>query len=192
MTQSPWGLFIEQLKGELPNWVYQVLSCMADPLYWLVKKALEGAIAAVLSNTFTNLNTNVNYSTNFAGSTPQIWNPTIFAFIQGVSENVIIPLSGIVITYVLVYELITMVVDKNNFHEFDTSLFIRYIGKAVIAVLLVTHSTEIIEALFEAGGSIVRDVTAELGSSRSYDISCVDTLISMFRSGSDDYTVNEL
>lgn len=186
-----WGEFIDQLKPDLPQWLYQILIAAADPLYYAVRALLESAIAAVLSNTFTNLNTNVNASTGLAGATPQIWNPTIFGFIQGVSENVIIPLSGIVITYVLVYELITMVIDKNNFHEFDTSLFIRYIGKAVIAVLLVTHSAEIIEALFEAGGSIVRDVTTEIGVA-NYDISIGDTLNSMLTSGSSDYTVNEL
>lgn len=185
-----WGEFIDQLG--LPNWLETILLNIADPLYLVTKTLLEGAIGVVLSNTFTNLNTNVNISTGLAGSTPQIWNPTIFTFIRGVSENVIIPLSGIVIAYVLVYELISMIVDKNNFHEFDTSLFIRYIFKAAIAVELVTHSADIIEALFEVGGSIVSDVTAEIGAGHSYDIGIAATLQSMLTSHIDDYTVTEL
>ena len=40
--------------------------------------------------------------------------------IQTLSENVIVPIAGLVITYVLCYELISMVTETNNMHDIDT------------------------------------------------------------------------
>ena len=45
--------------------------------------------------------------------------------IQTLSENVIVPIAGLVITYVLCYELISMVTEKNNMHDVDTSMFFK-------------------------------------------------------------------
>ena len=56
------------------------------------------------------------------GKTPQGWNANIFSMIQNLSENVIVPIAGLVITYVLCYELISMVTEKNNMHDVDTFL----------------------------------------------------------------------
>ena len=56
------------------------------------------------------------------------------------SENVVVPIAGMIISFVLIYELITMVIDKNNMHDFDTSLFFRFLFKACIAVMLLSKT----------------------------------------------------
>lgn len=151
---------------------------------------LTDAITAVLKSAFSNINTNVDLTNTFVEKTPKEWNSTIFDFITTISDNIIVPIAGIVITYVLVYELISMIVDKNNFHEFDTSLFIRYIFKAGIAVELVVHSSEIIEAIFEVGGSIVQSVSKQITGSVTIDVA--DTLTKMLFYDHDEFTMSEL
>ncbi len=49
--------------------------------------------------------------------TRQGWNANIFSMIQTLSENVIVPIAGLVLTYVLCFELISMVTEKNNMHD---------------------------------------------------------------------------
>ena len=67
---------------------------------------------------------------NEVGQTPQGWNANIFSMIQTLSENVIVPIAGLVITYVLCYELISMVTEKNNMHDIETFMFFKWIFKA--------------------------------------------------------------
>lgn len=124
-----------------------------------VYDSLSEATIDILSSTFSYLNSKVSEVGGLTSQTPQSWNATIFSFINNISENVIIPIAGVIITYVLIYELITMVIDKNNFHEFDSSLFIRYIFKACIAVYFVSHTSEIVEAIFEVGGTVAQNAT---------------------------------
>lgn len=128
--------------------------------------ALEGQLTGI----FNQLDTSVGDIGGMVSSTPQSWNGTIFTFIQNLSDNVVVPIAGLIITYVLIYELISMVMDKNNFHEFDSSLFFRYLGKACIAVVLVSHTMEIVEAIFELGGDIATSVTSYVSGSTSMNI----------------------
>ena len=69
--------------------------------------------------------------------------------IKTLSENVIVPIAGLVITYVLCYELISMIIDKNNLHELDTFMFFKWFFKAWVAVFIVTHTFDITMAVFD-------------------------------------------
>ena len=69
--------------------------------------------------------------------------------IKTLSENVIVPIAGLVITYVLCYELISMIIDKNNLHELDTFMFFKWFFKVWVAVFIVTHTFDITMAVFE-------------------------------------------
>ena len=93
---------------------------------WL-KELLIGAINGNLSTMFGDVNDKVGTIAAEVGKTPQAWNANIFSMIQTLSENVIVPIAGLVITYVLCYELISMVIDKNNMHDFDTFMFLSLI-----------------------------------------------------------------
>ncbi len=181
---------LEKIAESLPDWLGGSLVDVVVEVYNAICMMLTDAITVVLTSAFTNINTNVGLTELFVGATPQGWNPTIFNFVKTISDNVVVPIAGIVITYVLVYELISMVIDKNNFHEFDTSLFIRYIFKAAIAVELVVHSAEIIEALFEVGSAIVHDVSADITGGTDIDIA--DKLTQMLFLEHDEFTITEL
>ena len=180
---------IDELAENCPDWL-QFVPEWLESIYDAFCLMLTDAITAVLKSAFTNINTNVDLTNKFVEKTPKEWNSTIFDFITTISDNIIVPIAGIVITYVLVYELISMIVDKNNFHEFDTSLFIRYIFKAGIAVELVVHSSEIIEAIFEVGGSIVQSVSKQITGGVTIDVA--DTLTKMLFYDHDEFTMSEL
>ena len=113
-----------------------------------------GAIQTNLSTMFNDVNNKVGTIAGEVGQTPQGWNSGIFDMIKNLSDNVILPIAGIIITYVLCYELISMLIDRNNMHEFDTSLFLKYIFKAGIAVFLLSKTSDIVMAVFDLGSSM--------------------------------------
>jgi hypothetical protein len=101
-----------------------------------------------------------------------------------------VPIAGIIITYVLCYELITMVLDKNNMHDFDTSLFFRYLFKACIAVLLLSRTSDIVMAVFDVGSHMVNTAAGAIRGST--DIPVGPTLLAMFRNSLSTMEIGEL
>ena len=114
-----------------------------------IKEILIGAINGNLSTMFGDVNEKVGTIAAEVGKTPQGWNANIFSMIQNLSENVIVPIAGLVITYVLCYELISMVTEKNNMHDIETFMFFKWFFKAFVAVFLVTHTFDITMAVFD-------------------------------------------
>lgn len=104
------------------------------------------------------------------GQTPQGWNSGIFSMIQGLSESVIVPIAGLIITFVLCYELISMITERNNLHDMDTWMFFKWFFKAFIAVYLVTNTFNIVMAIFDVGQSLVRSASGVIGGTTTIDI----------------------
>ena len=96
------------------------MQSILDAIYEWIKEILIGAINGNLSTMFGDVNEKVGTIAAEVGQTPQGWNAGIFSMIRTLSENVIVPIAGLVITYVLCYELISMVTEKNNMHDVDT------------------------------------------------------------------------
>ena len=108
-----------------------------------IKDLLTGWITSNLDTMFTDVNTKVETIAAEVGKTPQNWNSGIFSMIKNLSDNVIVPIAGMIITFVLCYELISMIMEKNNMHDTDTFMFFKYIFKMWVAVYLVTHTFDI-------------------------------------------------
>ena len=85
-----------------------------------IKDILMGFVESNLTTMFTDVNEKTATIATEVGQTPQAWNGGIFSMIQNLSETVVIPIAGLIITFVLCYELITMVTEKNNLHEMET------------------------------------------------------------------------
>ena len=139
------------------------MQSILDAINEWIKEILIGAINGNLSTMFGDVNEKVGTIANEVGQTPQGWNANIFNMIQTLSENVIVPIAGLVITYVLCYELISMVTEKNNMHDIDTFMFFKWFFKAWVAVYLVTHTFTITMAGV-IGGDTNIDVDAALSS----------------------------
>ncbi len=120
-----------------------------------INEFLISLIEGSLGTMFNDVNDKVGTIASEVGQTPQQWNSSIFSLIQNLSETVIIPIAGLIITFILCYELISMIIDKNNMHDIDTFMFFKYFFKAGVAVLVVSNTFNIIMAVFDVGQHIV-------------------------------------
>ena len=129
---------------------------------WFKELLIDGIISN-LSGTFDTVNTKVGEIAGEVGMTPAGWNGGIFNMIRGLSETVIVPIAGIILTFVMCYELIQLIVEKNNLHDFDTWLFWKWIFKTFCAVLIVTNTWNIVMAVFDVAQSVVSQSAGVLG-----------------------------
>ena len=155
-----------------------------------IKDMLKGWVLSNLDAMFTDVNTKVGTIAGEVGKTPSTWNAGIFGMVKTLSENVVIPIAGLVISFVLIYELITMVIDKNNMHDFDTGLFFRFLFKACIAVMLLSKTFDIVMAVFDVGSHAVTQAASAISGSTSIDVQT--TLTAMFNSRIDSMEIGEL
>ena len=134
-----------------------------------IKDILIGLIKSCLDNMFTSVNEQVGTIAGQVGQTPQGWNAGIFNLIQNISQTVIVPIAGLIITFVLCYELITMVTQKNNFHEFETYNIFLWIFKAYVAIYLVTNTFNITMAVFDVGQHVVNNAAGVISGNTAVD-----------------------
>ena len=113
-----------------------------------IKGILIDGIMGNLSGLFNTVNTKVGEIASDVGSTPQDWNGGIFSMLQNLSETVIVPIAAAILALVMCYELIDMIVEKNNMHDFDSSMFFRWIFKSAFAILIVTNTWNIVMGVF--------------------------------------------
>ena len=85
-----------------------------------IKDMLRECIKGNLSGMFDSVNDKIGAVAADVGTSPADWNPGIFSMIRTLSHNVIIPIAGMVLAFVLCYELISMLTEKNNMHDFET------------------------------------------------------------------------
>ena len=105
------------------------------------------------------------------GATPQSWNSGIFSMIQNLSETVIIPIAGAILAFVMCYELILMVVEKNNLHgDVDTFVIFKWVFKTFAAVLIVTNTFAIVTGIFNMAQQVVNQSAGVIISETSIDI----------------------
>jgi hypothetical protein len=128
-----------------------------------------------LETMFTDVNEKTSEIASQVGQTPQGWNGSVFSMIQGLSNNVIIPIAGIIITMVLCYELISMLTERNNLHEVDTWMFFKYFVKMWIAVYLVSNTFTIVMAVFDMGQSVVNSAASYISGTTAIDVSSMIT-----------------
>ena len=140
---------------------------------WL-KEILVSGIIGNLSGLFDSVNGQVADISAQVGATPQAWNAAIYNMIRSLSENVIIPIAGVILAFVMTLELIQMVSDKNNMHgDVETWMFFKWIFKTACAVLIVTNTWNIVMGVFDVGQSVVNSAAGVISSDASIDISSV-------------------
>lgn len=148
-----------------------------DFIWNAIKDMLKSIINANLTNMFTDVNNNVGTIAGQVGTTPQAWNSSVFNMIRNLSDTVILPIAGLILTFVLCYELITMVTDKNNMHDMDTWMFFKYLFKACVAVYLVSHTFDITMAVFDVAQHIVSAASGSISHDTNIDITTALTNI---------------
>ncbi|WP_270283954.1 VirB6/TrbL-like conjugal transfer protein, CD1112 family [[Clostridium] scindens] len=150
------------------------MQSILDKLAEWLKELLIDGITGNLSGMFDTVNTKVGEIAGEVGMTPSAWNGGVFNLIRNLirnlSETVIIPIAGIILTFVMCYELIQLVVEKNNLHDIDTWMFFKWIFKTFVAVLLVTNTWNIVMAIFDVAQSVVNQSGGLISSTTDIDL----------------------
>ena len=106
---------------------------------WLKELLIEG-IMGNLTGLFDTVNSRVGEIAVQVGTTPAAWNAGVFSLIRQLSETVILPIAGLILTFVATYELIQLIIEKNNLHDLDYWIFFKWIFNIVMAVFDVSQS----------------------------------------------------
>lgn len=141
-----------------------------DAIEEWIRDLLISMITSNLTTLFDDVNTKVGTIATEIGRTPQQWNGGIFNMVRSLSENVMVPIAGIIITFVLCYELITAITDKNNMHDIDTFLFFKFFFKAGVAVYLLSRTFDITMAVFDVAQTVVNRAGGIISGNTNIDI----------------------
>lgn len=129
-----------------------IIDALAD---W-VKSILTSGILSNLSDLFGQVNDQVTSVAGVVGQTPMGWNAAIFNMIKNISDTVILPIAGLILSFVMTLELIQIIMDKNNGHDFDLFMLYKWIFKSMFAVLNVTNTWNIVMSVFDIAQSVVQ------------------------------------
>ena len=121
---------------------------------WL-KEMLVSAIMGNLSGMFESVNNQVGEIATSVGMTPANFSPGVFAMVRNISESVIIPIAGLILTFIACYELIQMIIDHNNLANFETWIFFKWVFKTFVAVMLITNTFNITMAVFDVAQQVI-------------------------------------
>lgn len=139
---------------------------------WL-KELLVSGIMDNVNGLFDNVNSRVAGIAGQVGATPQGWNSGVYGMIRTLSDNVILPIAGVVLAFVMTLELIQLITEKNNMHDVDTWMFFKWIFKTACAVLIVTNTWSIVMGVFDVAQSVVNSASGVVAGNASIDISSV-------------------
>ena len=135
-----------------------------------IRGLLQGAVESNLTRMFGDVNERVGTIAADVGQTPAAWNAGIFNMIQTLSQTVILPIAGLIITYILCAEIIGMVLEKNNMAEIDTFMFFKFFFKAWVAIFIVTHTFDITLAIFDMAGHVINGAAGVISGETAIDI----------------------
>ncbi|WP_395815234.1 VirB6/TrbL-like conjugal transfer protein, CD1112 family [Clostridium sp. C45] len=142
---------------------------------WL-KEMLVGGIMDNLSGMFDSVNQQVGEIAVEVGMTPDAFSPGVFSMIRNVSESVIIPIAGLILTFIACYELIQMIIDHNNLANFETWIFFKWIFKTFVAVMLITNTFNITMAVFDVAQHVIESSGAIISGDTAIDLGTLDAL----------------
>ena len=139
---------------------------------WL-KELLVSGIMDNLTNTFDAVNQQVGQIATDVGMTPASFSPGVFSMIRNLSETVIMPIAGIILTFIACYELIQLVISHNNLANFETWIFWKWIFKTFVAVTLITNTFNITMAIFDVAQHVVQQSGGLISGSTAVDASAL-------------------
>ena len=142
---------------------------------WL-KEMLVGAIMGNLSGMFESVNNQVGEIATSVGMTPANFSPGVFAMIRNISESVIIPIAGLILTFIACYELIQMIIDHNNLANFETWTFFKWVFKTFVAVMLITNTFNITMAVFDVAQHVVNSSAGIISSDTAVDAAALEAM----------------
>lgn len=136
---------------------------------WL-REVMVSGILGNLHGLFDQVNTQVGGIAGQVGMTPQAWNSGVYGMIRSLSDNVILPIAGVILAIVMTMELLQLVMEKNNLHDFETWVFFKWIFKTFCAILIVTNTWDIVMGVFDLAQSVVGSAAGMISSDAAISI----------------------
>jgi len=147
--------------------VETVLKAISD---W-IKSLLTAAIMSNLNGLFDDVNTQVGNIAQQVGTKPSNFEPRVFAMIEALSRNVVLPIAGVILTFIACYELIQLITEHNNMAQFEPALLMKWIFKTAISVWMISNTFDIIMAVFDVTQQVVANSSGIIsGNTRVNDI----------------------
>jgi len=141
---------------------------LGDLFDW-IKQGLIDAIMAQFAGMYDTINQQVGDIAVNVGQTPGTWNPGIYSMVRTLSETAVIPIAGMILTFVLCYELIQLIIEKNNMHEFDVFNIYKWVFKTFVAVYILTHTFDIVMGVFALAQQVVNASAGHITGSLALD-----------------------
>ena len=142
---------------------------------WL-KEMLVGGIMDNFSGLFDSVNDQVGEIAGNVGASPASFSPEVFSLIRNISESVIIPIAGLILTFIACYELIQLIIEHNNLANFEAWIFFKWIFKTFVAVMLITNTFNITMAVFDVSQHVVTSAAGIISGSTAVDASALENL----------------
>lgn len=149
-----------------------IISAIQD---W-IKEMLVGGIMSNLSGMFDAVNQQVAEIAGDVGTTPANFSPGVYSMIRNISESVIIPIAGLILTFIACYELIQLIIDHNNLVNFETWIFFKWIFKTFVAVTLITNTFNIVMAVFDVAQNVVNASSGIISAGTAVDASTLEAM----------------
>jgi len=143
------------------------LGSILDAIAEWLKELLISGIMGNLTGVFDSVNSRVGEIATDVGMTPASFSPGIFSMIRSVSETVIIPIAGLILTFIACYELIQLIIEHNNLSNFETWIIFKWIFKTFVAVTLISNCFNIVMAVFDVCQSVISQSGGIIGASTS-------------------------
>ena len=142
---------------------------------WL-KEMLVSGIMQNLSGMFDSVNQRVGDIAMQVGTTPAAFSPGIFGMIRNVSESVIVPIAGMILTFIACYELIQMIIDHNNLANFESWIFFKWVFKTFLAVTIITNCFNITMAVFDVSQQVIAGAGGIIAGSTAIDSAALESM----------------
>jgi hypothetical protein len=102
--------------------------------------------------------------------------------IRNISENVIMPIAGLILTFIACYELIQLIIAHNNLANFETWIFFKWVFKTFVAVTLITNTFNITLAVFDVTSYVISQSGGLIQSGTAVDASALASMQSTLES----------
>ena len=142
---------------------------------WLTTMLVSGIIGN-LTGMFDSVNAQVGEIAGDVGMTQASFSPAVFAMIRNISESVIVPIAGIILTFIACYELIQMIIDHNNLANFETWIFFKWVFKTFVAVMLITNCFNITMAVFDVAQHVISSSGGIIQGSTAIDAAALEAM----------------
>ena len=158
------------------------MQSILDQLTEWLRELLIGGIMDNLTGMFDSVNEQVEQIAGNVGTTPADFSPAVFSLIRNISESVILPIAGLILTFIACWELIQMIIEHNNLANFETWTFFKWVFKTFAAVLLISNTFNITMAVFDVAQNVISQSGSLISASTAVDDSALAALESTLES----------